>query len=196
LNPNGSGGFSGGYVGGDVAKSSGTAGWTQGGTNTINPGAALWFLNPGNISTGSNMYATFVGTVPQNSTPTNAQLPYGLTNTLYPGFNLVGSVVPASGDLITNSISFISNSLAHGAASGDTIFVFDPTTNGPGTQGGYATGIGGTYVVNRKGVGSWNGSGALPDPTTVNVTEAFWYLNNTNNLASSNNWVENFSINP
>jgi len=174
-----------GYVAGDTASKAGVNGWQFGGTNTINPGQAVWFLNPV-ANGGSNMLATFVGQVPQNGSPY-------MTNALYPGYNLVGSVVPVSGDLIVPGISafgtnVVGSTLALGPVSGDTIFVFDPTPSGGG-QGGYATGQGGQFGVNRKGVGSWTS----PDPATATVYEGFWYLNATN---TPNNWVENFTINP
>jgi len=103
-----------------------------------------------------------------------------------------------SGDLITNGISNVgtnaaSGTLALGPTSGDTIFVYDPTYNGSGGQGGYATGQNGSFTENRAGKVSWNAFGASPDPGTATVYEGFWYLNaNT----ASNNWVENFTINP
>jgi len=180
-----------GYVAGDSAKSTvAPGGWAGGGTNTILPGQAIWFLSPVAFG-GSNMSATFVGQVPQTGA-------YNLTNTLYPGYNLVGSAVPMSGDLITNGISLIGTNIASGTLSlgptaGDTIFVYDPTSNGAGGQGGYATGQNGTFSVNRQGKVSWNAFGASPDPGTATVYEGFWYLNNG---ANPNNWTENFTINP
>jgi hypothetical protein len=178
-----------GYVAGDTAKSSvAPGGWSGGGTNTLLPGQAIWFVNPGPTDgTGSNMLATFVGTVPQGL----------LTNTLYPGYNLVGSMVPASGDLITNSITAIGTNVASGTLSvgptpGDNIYVYDPTYTG-GAQGGYATGGNGSFSQNRQGKVSWNAFGASPDPNTTNVAEGFWYQSQA---ATPNNWVENFTINP
>jgi len=201
--PGGPGGNS-GYIGGDTANMTNVpSGWAAGGTSTINPGDAIWFFNPGTIGSGSNMFATFVGTVPQSTTPTNAQLSNGLTNTLYPGFNLVGSIVPTSGDLITNSISLIgingSGTLSRGPTSGDAIFVYDPTATGS-AQNGYSTSTtsssGGQYIIPRKAtVGTWNGGGASPDPSIPNVTSAFWYDSQLG-AGINNNWVENFSINP
>jgi hypothetical protein len=187
---NGPGGPSGhsGYLTSDSADDSQTSGWAQGGTIPVSPGAAIWFFNPVAIG-GSNMLATFVGTVPQ---ATNGPL----TNTLYNGYNLVGSMVPVSGDLVTNSIAGIGTNatvpvgnLAFGPQSGDAIFVYDPTPNGGGGQGGYVGGTGGNFTVDRHGNGTWT----TPDPATVNVTEGFWYLSAN---ATTNNWIENFTINP
>jgi hypothetical protein len=186
-----------GYVAGDQANSSvAPNGWASGGTNTILPGQAIWFLNPGTLNTGSNMTATFVGTVPQANN-------YNLTNTLYTGYNLVGSIIPSSGDLITNSITDIgtngpggnSGTLSLGPTKNDAIFVYDPTYDaGLSAQGGYTTGIGGIYSVNHAGTASsWNGFGASSDPTTATPYEGFWYLSTA---TTTNNWVENFSINP
>jgi hypothetical protein len=136
------------------------------------------------------MSATFVGQVPQNGSSY-------MTNTLYPGYNLVGSVVPFSGDLVAPGIPSIgtngpggnSGTLALGPSSGDAIFVFDPTLQG-GVQGGYSTGQGGVYSVNHAGTKS---SWSTPDPSTATVYEGFWYQSVTN---VPNNWVENFTINP
>jgi hypothetical protein len=182
-----------GYVAGDQAdKTVLPSGWSQTGTNTILPGQAIWFQNPGTIGTGSNMLATFVGTVPQANN-------YNLTNTLYPGYNLVGSIIPSSGDIVTNSITDIgtngpggnSGLLAKGPSNGDAIFVFDPTYDaGIGGQGGYSTGQGGVYSVNHAGTKS---SWSSPDPATATVYQGFWYQSTTN---VPNNWVENFTINP
>jgi hypothetical protein len=104
-----------------------------------------------------------VGTVPQGS----------LTNTLAPGFNLVGSIVPTSGDLVTNSITTINTS----AVKGDTIYVNDPVN-------GYAA-PGGVYVAAKNG--AWSAS----DPVVPNVGEGFFYQNNS---GTAENWVENFSV--
>jgi hypothetical protein len=117
---------------------------------------------------------------------------------LYAGFNLVGSIIPTSGDLITNVISSLTNALSLGATSGDTIYVYDPTQTTAGLQNGYSTSTtqssGGQYIVPRHAVvGSWNGSGANPDPAIPNVTQGFWYQSDA---TSPNNWVENFTINP
>jgi hypothetical protein len=179
-----------GYVGSDTASSTAAngSGWSSGGQFAITPGNAIWFFNPVAIG-GSNMTATFVGTVPQVSTAISAQLPTGLTNTVFPGWNLMGSVVPTSGDLVTNSITSITTNLQFGPTSGDAILVFDPTYDAStSAQGGYSTGIGGDYSVNRSHVGSWN-----VDPTTVTPYEGFWYFSNS---GSTNNWVENFTVNP
>jgi hypothetical protein len=132
--------------------------WAAGGTNTIDPGQAVFINNPGSAVT-----VTFVGTVPQGS----------VTNTLAPGYNLVGSIIPASGDLVTNTITDINSS----AVKGDTVYVNDPV-NGFSSPGGI-------YIAAKNG--AWAGG----DPIVPNVGEGFFYQNNS---GSAENWVENFSV--
>jgi hypothetical protein len=132
------------------------SGWAAGGTITMNPGQAIFFYNP----TVSNMYATFVGTVPTGS----------LTNALNPGYNLVGSIVPMVGDLVTNSISAFTNGQGAGRQS-DTLLTYSP-------------GIG--YNVYGYSSG-W----APSDPTITNVYAGFFFFND---FATTNNWIENFSV--
>jgi hypothetical protein len=149
----------------DTANSSKTAntnGWINKGTNALNPGVACWFLN----NQATNVTATFVGTVPQGS----------LTNTLSPGFNLVSSAVPTSGDLVTNSITSLTN-----YNIGDAVYTYTPAA-------GYAL-----YQSSTKGSTGYN-SNWLPggDPVVSNVGQGFWYLNNHATVQ----WVENFSVNP
>jgi hypothetical protein len=134
--------------------------WASGGTNVISPGSAVFVRN----TSGSNVTVTFVGQVPQGL----------MTNVLVPGFNLVGSIVPTSGNLVTNPITQLTN-----AVKGDTVYVSDPIN-------GY-TSPGGTYVAAK------NGGWATGQPVVPNVAEGFFYQNNNGvNL----NWVENFSVNP
>jgi hypothetical protein len=137
------------------AIDTGTAsGWLAGGTNTLNPGQAVFISNPGT----SNLTITFVGTVPSGP----------MTNVLSPGFNLVSSIVPSSGDLVTNSLTGFTN-----ANPRDKLFVFTPGT-------GYST-----YTATSKT--NWLGG----DPTLANVGEGFFYENNT---ANPLDWVENYSV--
>jgi len=149
--------FGGGtYIGSETANANDPNGWSASGTNTINPGQAIFFFNP----TATNMTATFVGTVPTGS----------LTNTLIPGYNLVGSIVPVTGDIVTNTLSQLP-----GAVSGrtsDYVYLYNP---GVGyepqdnfTAGGWSTG----------------------DPTLATAYQGFFYFNSFTNL----NWVENFSV--
>jgi len=128
-------------------------GWSLGGTNTINPGQAVFIQNPN--STPLNI--TFVGSV-ANGTQNNV---------LVPGYNLVSSIIPASGDLVTNSLTQLTNAVAK-----DKIFVF--STNG------YSS-----YTAGKNG--------AFPggDPIIPNVGEGFFYQNNS---AASLTWTENFSV--
>jgi hypothetical protein len=127
--------------------------WNDGGTNQLNPGIGVW-LN--NVAT-TNVTVTFVGTVPTG--------PY--TNNILPGFNLVGSVVPSSGDLVTNSLTLLTNT-----AAGDAAYVFNPQTQG--------------FTISSKRASSWNSN-----PTTTYVGEGFFY----NNLSGATEpWVEDYIV--
>jgi hypothetical protein len=139
-------------------------GWLLGGTNVLTPGVAAWFNN----AASSNVTLTFVGTVPSGT----------LTNTLFPGYNLVGSVLPTSGDLATNSLTTLTN-----YNIGDAVYVF---------SGGTA----GTFAIYQSGAGRLGGNGyntnwnANGDPSVPNVGEGFWY----DNSGATFNWVENYSV--
>jgi hypothetical protein len=130
--------------------------WQLGGTETLNPGSAAFVFNP---STTTPLTLTFVGSVPSGTQQ----------NTIVPGYNLVGSIVPTSGDLVTNSISLLTNGV-----SKDKIYVYDPSN-------GYTT-----YTVGKTG--AWTPS----DPIIPNVGEGFFYENN--NGTTPLTWTENFSV--
>lgn len=108
-------------VGTGKGKTSNANGWALGGTNVLSPGTACWFEN----RLGTNVVVTFVGSV----------LTGPVTNNLVAGFNLVGSMLPMTGDLITNSVSSFTN-----YNLGDGIYVYDPVT-------GYANG---TYLTDTS----------------------------------------------
>jgi len=178
--------FSGGhFTSGDSISYSG--GWNSGGTITINPGQAVFFQNPNTLGTGANISATFVGTVPQNGQ-------YNMTNSLVPGYNLVGSIVPVTGSYISPIIN-----LTNALGSFDTIAFYNPAYNGAGGQLGYQFEIQGSY---SKGWGG--GPGANGEPVSTNVTQGFFYYNATAGgptggypeTSSNEFWVENFTINP
>jgi len=139
-------------------------GWTGGGTITMNPGQAVWVSS----SAGAPVIVTFVGTVPQNGSST-------LTQTLFPGFNMVSSAIPMSGDLVANT-----NTLLTGfEGGGDATYFWDVNLSPANydTPNNYTTKHG------------WNGN----DPTTTNIAQGFWYYNNG---AGNETWTENFAINP
>jgi hypothetical protein len=149
-------GWNGSYI-----QDSGTpTGWSSGGVQTINPGQAVWIQNPSNITTT----VTFVGTVPTGP----------ITNAIYPGFNLISSAVPASGDMITNSIMLLTNSVT--VTKKDQIYTYNPLTPGF-TQVG-ATG---------------NPASFTSDPILPTVGGGFWYQSAA---TFTNYWVENYSVNP
>jgi len=142
-------------------RTSNTNGWVNNGTNVLAPGIACWFLN----SASSNITVTFVGTVPSGT----------ITNTLLPGFNLVGSVVPTSGDLITNSLSGLTN-----YNIGDDVYAFDPNAQ-TFTE----------YTSSHRGTAGFsNNWSALGDPVTSNVYQGVFYLNS----GATVNWVETYSV--
>jgi hypothetical protein len=89
--------------------------WNGGGTETINPGQAIWLFNPSNITTN----VTFVGTVPTGP----------ITNLLYSdSYNLISTAVPAAGDIVTNSLMLFSN-----AVKKDQVYTYIPTNANPYT---------------------------------------------------------------
>jgi hypothetical protein len=117
------------------------------------------------------MTATFVGTVPQNGA-------YNMTNALIPGWNLVGSIVPASGDLSTNPITALTNIFKK-----DFVYTYDSVAGYSGKDSVLAPGLGTGY----------NNQWAGGDPIINQVGYGFFYWNNQ---STNNPWVENFSINP
>jgi len=145
---------------------SNTNGWDFNGTNTLNPGQACWFDN----TSSSNITVTFVGTVPTGP----------ITNALLPGYNLVSTVVPASGDIVSNSIMNLTNYNV-----GDVVLTYNPlvppyyVTYTSGSGKGYGSG----YNLN------WTAAG---DPVLPNVGGGFWYQNNK--AGATVNWVENYSV--
>jgi hypothetical protein len=140
-------------------------GWGNDGTNIIAPGIAVWFDSP------SNYTLTFVGTVPTGPT----------TNSLLQGYNLMSSIVPASGDIVTNSLMNLTNYNLF-----DSVYAFNP---GPGntTNIAYQSGSGKGY----GGYGydsNWNANG---DPILPSVGGGLIYENVNGPTV---NWLENYSV--
>jgi hypothetical protein len=176
------------------------------------PGEAVFFHNPNAVG-GASMTATFVGTVPQGS----------LTNIIVPGYSLIASIVPASGDFVANSITggfFGStvNSAGPGAgyqaggnlapANGDVVEFYDTAVSGGSDLGFSGPGCSVSWAF-----GSWSGGlgGGSGNPATVNnggVSQGFFYVNAGKDKAPAQTingfaapagtelWVENFSVNP
>jgi hypothetical protein len=139
-------------------------GWQNAGTNVLSPGVACWFNN----TLGSNITLTFVGTVPSGTT----------TNTMVTGFNLVSSVLPMSGDIVTNPLSMLTNYNIN-----DNIWTYTPS-------GGYVEYISGSGA-RFQGTGYLNQwEVPLGDPVVPNVGQGFWYQNK----GAAVNWVENFTL--
>jgi hypothetical protein len=148
-----------------TGRGSDPSGWNTGGTNVVAPGTAFWFQN----FSGTNLSATFVGTVPTGP----------VTNSLVPGLNLVSSIVPISGDVVTNSISELTN-----YNLGDTVYTYNPNVPPYYTiyQSGSGRGFGSGYS------NQWTGLG---DPVIPFVGGGFFYENNSNIVV---NWLENYSV--
>jgi hypothetical protein len=134
------------------------AGWVAGGTQTINPGQAVWVENPSNAT----YTVTFVGTVPTGL----------VTNPIYPGYNLISTIVPASGDIVTNSIMNYTNT----PTKKDTVYTYNPLTTNFTTYS--AAGNPATWV-------------ATGDPILPSVGGGFWYESQS---TATNYWVENYSV--
>jgi hypothetical protein len=130
--------------------------WQLGGTETLNPGQAAFILNPN----ATPLTLTFVGSVASGSQ----------NNVITPGYNLVSSILPASGDLATNSLTLLTN-----AVTKDKVYVFDATTQA-------------YNIYTAAKAGAWSPS----DPIVPNVGEGFFYENN--NGTTSLTWTENFSV--
>jgi hypothetical protein len=158
---------------GGVGVGADPSGWSGGGSDvTLLPGQAVFFYN----STINPMSATFVGTVPQSNN-------YNLTNALIPGYNLVGSIIPATGDLSTNPILLLTNIYKK-----DFVDLYDQSAGysqygivGPGNGSGYSS-----------ATGQWS----VADPIITNAAFGFFYYNNNTGGSGTNYWVENFTINP
>ena len=139
-----------GWFGGDTGV---------GQTNLIAPGQGFFFIST------SNATLTFVGSV---------QL--GSTNSLKPGFNLIGSPYPASLDVTTLGLTGVDQ---------DQILRWN---SGPGsfaTASQYFGGFGWVDPNAGDGAGPTNGP-------TLNVGEGLFYLNNN---ATAFSFKQNFTVN-
>jgi hypothetical protein len=136
-----------------------TNGWEFGGTFSMEPGQALFFETP----FSSNLVFTFVGTVPTGS----------LTNTINTGFNLISSILPASGDLVTNPLTAFSVPDAQ-----DEIFV-------------YNNAIANYNIYEYTKKNGWTSNSIPSDPIIPSVGEGFFY-----ETASTSPilWIENYSV--
>jgi len=129
--------------------------WGSGGTETLNPGQAAWLYNPNS----TNVTVTFVGTVPSGTN--SVTLPAD-------SFQLVSSILPTSGDIITNSLMNFTNGVA-----GDQVWAWNPVNS--------------AYTEYVRLPTHWPS-----DPIQTNVGGGFWYFN----AQSTNNyWTESFSVN-
>lgn len=133
-------------------------GWDDPAAFTLAPGEGMFVLVPAGAGQRVN---TFVGEVMQGT----------LSNALTGGigkFNMVSSMVPQTGGLVTD--------LGYPVSNGDTIFLYDPDT-------GYANG---TFNYDLDIFGGWD-TGVEP---TVAVGQAFFALTGANKT-----WTRNFSVN-
>jgi hypothetical protein len=144
---------------GAYSEDIGTAsGWADGGTNTLNPGQAVWFFNPSNLV----LTVTFVGTVPSGSLPNPLVGGAGAGS-----FNLVSSILPTTGDLVTNSLMNFTN-----ASRKDQLYYWNTST---ANYTEYLAGAGGVWPAGN--------------PQITNIASGFFYYT-TNTF----NWVENFTV--
>jgi hypothetical protein len=90
---------------------------------------------------------------------------------------MLGSIVPAAGDIVTNSIMLYTN-----AAKQDLIDTYDP--------------VGQDFVLYTyaPAKGGWTTNNILQDPITTSVSQGFFYFNNINITVATNYWVENFTL--
>src|SRR5580658_5049541 len=149
-------------VGAGKGSTTNVNGWAEGGTNVGIPGVGFWFQN----NQTTNIVVTFFGTVPTGP----------ITNVLGAGFNLVGSVVPVSGDIVSNTISAFTN-----YNIGDDVFTYDSVA-------GYST----YEIVSEGKFGRGYHDNWLPGDATIAFDySGFWY---DNNVGITVNWVENYSV--
>jgi hypothetical protein len=147
-----------GWNGAYITESGTGAGWVSQGTNTINPGQAVWIENPSNATYS----VTFVGTVPAGSNSV------AINN----GYNLISSTVPASGDMVTNSIMLLTNSAP--PTKKDQIYTWNALTTNYTTYSALGT------------PAAWT-----TDPVLPSVGSGFWYYS-TN--ATTKYWTEDYSV--
>jgi len=83
------------------------------------------------------------------------------------GFNLVGSILPTSGDIVTNPLMNFTTEVKK-----DQVYVWSPTSS--------------SYTAFTA-----TGGGFPTHPVIPSVGEGFWYFSSTN---TPNNWVEQFSV--
>jgi hypothetical protein len=138
------------FVGGTYLPANSYFGAWSDPSMTLAPGEGAWLFIPA----GPSYTNTYVGEVLQGS----------LTNTLIPGFNLVGTKVPQAGGVQTvHNVS---------PAFFDTVYRFDSSVQ--------------NYFPSESYFGSWS-----PSEPSINVAQGFWYYNAS---GANNNWVRNFSV--
>jgi hypothetical protein len=138
-------------------------GWDGGGVLALNPGIGAWWFNPNT----TNMTLTFVGTVPQGTN----------TLALSTGFNLVSSIIPQGGDVVTGLGLTNYNDQ-------DEVFVYQPAVGA--TPAGYDT-----YIVDFTfGSTGYKNQWDPPGDPQVVVGQGFWYFAN-----APVSWTRNFSVN-
>jgi len=149
-------------VGSGKTDTTNADGWADGGTLVASPGVGFWVNNP----RSTNLTVTFVGTVPSSN-----------SNPLVAGFNLVGTALPVSGDIVSNTLSAFTN-----YNIGDSVYVYSSTS-------GYSEFTSATGKPAGHGyLGQWTSAG---DPIVPNVGQGFWY---DNKVGTTVDWVENFSV--
>jgi len=147
-----------------VTTNANASGWRTGGADiALTPGSAVFIYNPFSTALSN----TWVGTVTSGT---------NLVNPLLPGWNLVGSILPASGDLVTTSLISLTNGQKQ-----DLLYTYDPVLSWA------------EYLYNAADA-AWTAGGVTNDPVTTNITQGFFYYNTTRFVTATNNgWVESYN---
>jgi len=130
------------------------------GAAAIPPGRGFFVRNTNAVAGLQTFTNTFVGNV-------LASVPGSVTNTIQPGYNLVGSPYPIGGAFTNVGSNTINLALA--LPNGSQLLTYDPVT---------------TYTTyTKKSTGIWNGN------PTINVGQGF-FIRHTNG-ASPVTWIQN-----
>jgi hypothetical protein len=161
-----------GYVADHQAGQGAVNGWVEPqGTILLNPGVGAVLYNPH----ATNVWFTIVGEVPEGS----------LTNILNPGLNLVGSIIPASEGMSTNSIVTFP-SPANGQMDGDELLML----YNAGSGYGYTIYTADSLNYNPPTNYGWDGPPGAGQPMLSTPAQGFWYRAGNQQVQ----WVEQWSI--
>jgi hypothetical protein len=125
---------------------------------SFNPGQAMWIYNP-----SAEFTLTFVGTVPQGT----------VNNTLQPGWNMVGSLVPIVAAMDSAAVGLV-------PTPGDVLFTY--ANNNAGIEG-----------YNTADVANTGGQWSQTVAPTLQLGQGLFYYNRG---PVATNWVTTFTIQP